>query len=326
MELDPEISVLMAVYNEPENWLCESIDSILSQSFAGFEFIIVNDNPDSEINKRVLEKYSLSDPRVKIISNQQNKGLTKSLNIGIEVAKGKYLARMDADDVATPNRFAVQRAFLEGKTDYVACGSIAFKVLEDTKTNTLLHKPFTDEDVRSYLFFECPIIHSTLFLRRLNNEFLRYDESFRYSQDYDYIVRLADFGKINNFKEPLLYYRISSTQVTAKNLVQQNQLGHKVRSKNVTDYLSKNYNIDLASYQSTNDAIVEILHLIKKKPNDKVNLSAILYTIIFYSKLQGYGKIKNILKSQFFMEIGLKHRMKLLLSIFKEFNEQKLIT
>ena len=96
-----KISVIMSIYSEKEEWIKESIDSILSQTFRDFEFIIINDNPKRKQNENLLLEYSQKDNRIIVITNKENIGLTKSLNKGLSIAKGKYIARMDADIICS---------------------------------------------------------------------------------------------------------------------------------------------------------------------------------------------------------------------------------
>ena len=118
-----KISVIMSIYSEKEEWIKESIDSILSQTFRDFEFIIINDNPKRKENENLLLEYSQKDNRIIVITNKENIGLTKSLNKGLSIAKGKYIARMDADDISFPTRFQKQIDFLDKNTEYVLCGA-----------------------------------------------------------------------------------------------------------------------------------------------------------------------------------------------------------
>lgn len=104
----PLVSVVMAIYNEPVEWMRQAIDSILYQSFKDFEFIIINDNPIRVENKEILDEYSAKDSRVIVVLNEENIGLTKSLNKGLAIASGEYIARMDADDIAMPERLRMQ--------------------------------------------------------------------------------------------------------------------------------------------------------------------------------------------------------------------------
>lgn len=115
------ISVIMPVYNTPKDILNEAVKSILNQSFADFEFIIIDDCSDKAECKDYLE--SLYDERIRIIRNPQNLGITKSLNIGLRAASGKYIARMDSDDISLPRRLEKQYSFMEEHTDTLICGT-----------------------------------------------------------------------------------------------------------------------------------------------------------------------------------------------------------
>ena len=117
------ITVLMSTYNETEGDLRKSIDSILQQSYRHTEFLIINDNPTNEMLARVLEEYHNRDPRVRVIKNDKNMGLVASLNRGWCLASGEYIARMDADDIALPDRLEKQMVFLREKGyDFVGDG------------------------------------------------------------------------------------------------------------------------------------------------------------------------------------------------------------
>lgn len=121
---NPKVSVIMSVYKEPVEWLHESIDSILNQTFTDFEFIIICDNPSYDEGIALLYAYKEKDHRIVLIENEKNLGLTKSLNKGITVAKGDFIARMDADDISLPERFEKQMSLLEKHPEIGVCGSI----------------------------------------------------------------------------------------------------------------------------------------------------------------------------------------------------------
>jgi len=107
------VSVLMSVYKEPESWISASIESILNQDFTDFEFIIINDNPESFPIKLLLDKYLRLDKRIKVFTNDQNRGLIYCLNYGLSKSEGKYIARMDADDISHCTRLRIQFNFLD---------------------------------------------------------------------------------------------------------------------------------------------------------------------------------------------------------------------
>ena len=120
MQFEKPISVVMPVFNTPVSFLREAVDSIINQTFKDFEFIIIDDGCTGSCSE-YLE--SLSDPRIRIIHNERNLGITKSLNIGLREARGKYIARMDDDDISIPIRFEKQFAFMESNPDIILCGS-----------------------------------------------------------------------------------------------------------------------------------------------------------------------------------------------------------
>ena len=116
------VSVIMSNYNTPEDYLRQSIDSILGQTYSNFEFIIVDD-ASTDGSLAVIESYK--DPRIRIIKNSENLGLTKSLNIALDECRGEYIARMDSDDISLPERFEKQVTFLQSNPDVIVCGTWA---------------------------------------------------------------------------------------------------------------------------------------------------------------------------------------------------------
>jgi glycosyltransferase involved in cell wall biosynthesis len=127
--VSPFISVLMSVFNG-EDYLAEAIESILNQDFLNFEFIIIN---DCSTDRSLEIINSFSDPRICLIQNDENKGLTQSLNIGLNHARGKYIVRMDADDISVKNRISTQVKWMEKNPAVIVCGS-ARKIIENKNT------------------------------------------------------------------------------------------------------------------------------------------------------------------------------------------------
>lgn len=219
----------MSVYNEPLEWLCKAIDSILDQTFTDFEFIIINDNPANKGIAEVFDNYAAEDSRVKILKNQINIGLTKSLNIGLLHAKGKYIARMDADDISEPHRFQAQFEFMESHPECVVCGSWMLK-FNDSGLEQLVKEPTGNDEIRSMLLMRNCIAHPTVFMRRevLVSNSVTYNEGVRYSQDYDLFSRLAMVGSLANIPEPLLRYRQSGQQISSSKSKEQRALGYGI--------------------------------------------------------------------------------------------------
>lgn len=210
----PKVSVIMAVKNG-ERFLREAVESILVQTFTDFEFIIIDDG-SADKTADMLKAFSYKDPRVKIITNAHNVGLTKSLNIGLRVARGEYIARMDADDVAMPERFEKQVKFLDEHADIGVVGAWA-KVVDDSGVEVDRFDWETDARiVKKNLIKWNNIIHSLAMMRRsVIDKVGGYDESFQYAQDYDLWLRIAVANKLCNLPEFLLYYRMSNVSITA---------------------------------------------------------------------------------------------------------------
>lgn len=207
---NPKISVIMSVY-DGEKHLDESIQSILNQTFRDFEFIIINDcSTDNSL--QIIEEYAKIDERIVLINNEINLGLTKSLNLGIKKAKGKHIARMDADDIALPDRLKIQYVFLEKNRDIFLVGSGAYNV-DENGTITTRKKPLTNsDDIRNKLSTHNCLYHPTIMFR---NEGFMYREKFVYTQDYDfYLILLSNDKKISNIFEPLIKYRINPNAIS----------------------------------------------------------------------------------------------------------------
>lgn len=207
MKRTPKISVIMAVYNG-EKYLAEAIESILNQTFKNFEFIIVDDcSKDNSLN--VIKDFAKKDNRIKIIFNKKNLKLPASLNKGLKIAKGKYIARMDADDISLPERFEVQYNFLEEHQEIFLIGGGAININEDNKFLYTFHPQTNLNRVKRKLSYLDCFYHPTIMFR--NERIIKYREKFIYAQDYDfYLNLLSKKKKITNIKDILIKYRINT--------------------------------------------------------------------------------------------------------------------
>jgi glycosyltransferase involved in cell wall biosynthesis len=201
-----EVSIVMSVYNA-ERYLREAIDSILTQTFSNFEFIIVNDG-STDNSLQIIESYK--DERI-VLLNQENTGLAKALNKGIDFSKGRFIARMDADDISLPTRLQKQYDFLKRNPEYIAVGSSA--IIIDVNGNYIFTSfiATTDDEAKKNLP-KTPFYHSAVMFQK--KEFLKagkYCEAMLKSQDTVLFNRMAKYGKFYNIKEPLLRYRIVPT-------------------------------------------------------------------------------------------------------------------
>lgn len=206
MSRQPLVSVLMSVHNDLQ-YLRESVDSILNQTLGDFEFILVNDGSTDGSGDLLKD---LSDPRVKLLANPSNIGLTASLNLGLDLARGKYLARMDADDLSEPPRLQRQVEFLEAHPQIGIVGCSRHLINEEGKTIAIAPAMEDDLAIRWKCLMGNPFAHPTVMIRRrvLLDYALRYDPSFRTAQDYELWTRLLPCTQAANIAEPLLRYRL----------------------------------------------------------------------------------------------------------------------
>ena len=205
------ISVVMPVYNMPVSFLKEAVESILNQTFQDFEFIIIDDGSDGETAAFLS---ALADPRIKLLRNEVNIGITKSLNIGFAAAQGKYIARMDGDDYSCPDRFQKQFAFMESHPDVIVCGQKRYR-----RT-----RRFHMEEYKIELLFLNPgPEHPSAFFNRnlLIQNKLKYNESLRYAQDFGLWYDITQCGKVFLMKDHLIDYRTSSNQVSRSHTEEQ---------------------------------------------------------------------------------------------------------
>lgn len=212
----PRVTVLMAVRNG-EAFLPEAIDSILGQTLSDFEFVIVND-ASTDKTRAIIQSYS--DHRIQLIDNTNAMGLAASLNRGLEVTKGTYIARMDCDDVSLKHRLERQVQFLDANRDVCLCGSWAELIDEVGRPRGLRRKPSGNEIKVGY-WLTSPIIHSSAVIRRAQLGDLRYDETLSCAQDYDLWFRIARRCKVDNIPEPLLRYRVHTKSISTQQRSQQ---------------------------------------------------------------------------------------------------------
>ncbi len=206
------ISVVMPTYNTDTPVLREAVESVIAQTCGDFEFIIID---DASNNDSVDYLAGLDDARIRIIRNPVNLGITKSLNIGLAAARGKYVARMDSDDVSLPDRFRTQLEYMEGHPDVIVCGCNVerFGVSSGVTKSRV-------KDMETYrisaLFRNPGPVHPTAFFSRelLSRYGIRYDEELVYAQDYGLWVESARHGTVHILPDVLLRYRIHPGQIS----------------------------------------------------------------------------------------------------------------
>jgi glycosyltransferase involved in cell wall biosynthesis len=212
----PRVSVLLPVYNDSQ-YLRPSIDSILQQTFSDFELVIVDD-ASTDDTARIISQFT--DPRIRLIRNERNLGLAPSLNRAIAIARGKYLARQDADDIAMPQRFARQVEFLDVRPLVGVVGSRAMAIDEEGKELHVIQTSCRDYEIKWDLLFFCPFVHSSVMIRRsvlnLSGGYTDDPEIFRaFVEDYDLWSRINRVSLCANIAEPLQKYRYRNKPTSA---------------------------------------------------------------------------------------------------------------
>jgi len=221
-----KISVVMSVFNS-KDFLVEAIESVLSQTFKDFEFIIINDcSTDNSLN--IIKEYMKKDKRIVLINNSKNIGLTKSLNKGLGIAKGKYIARMDADDISLFERFEKQYDFLEKNKNIFLVGSGTIEIDNNGRKIRKFYRIKNPFLLRLRLQKKNCIYHPSIIFRNFKD--IKYREKFVYSQDYDFFLLILSINrKVSNLKESLIKYRINPNAISWNKFIQQKMFAEKAR-------------------------------------------------------------------------------------------------
>lgn len=217
-----EVSVIMATYKEPENQLRRSIESILNQTYKAFEYIIILDNPDNSDHIRIIKEYQQKDNRIQFHINEKNQGLTYSLNRGLSYANGKYICRMDADDISVPERLQWQKEYLE-KCNVDLIGGITQVIDEEEKVIYSIKKiPANPDKIKKCIRYNQVVPHPTWFGRKEMFEHLNGYRKIPLCEDYDFTLRALLKGyRVSNLNKVVLQYRMTSQSISRNNLFEQ---------------------------------------------------------------------------------------------------------
>lgn len=273
------ISVLMAVHNEKADFLKEAIESIINQTYGNFEFIIVDDDSD-EPTKHILEQYCVKDSRICIIHNEENMGLTKSLNRAYHASHGEYLARMDADDISVRNRFQLQYEWMNSHPEISVLGGINI----DFDTRTYHHGYLSDnmERLKIRLLFNNVVFgHPTAFIRRsfLEEHGLEYDETLKKSQDYGlWVDVIKNSGIVQSIPKILILKRKHANQISVKNKDEQMRSAIEIRRRLWNYY----------GFELSREELLTIINLVSGKYSKEKTFKTIDKIIHEKSKLNKY--------------------------------------
>lgn len=206
--INPKVTVLMPVYN-CELYINEAVDSILTQTFTDFEFLIID---DCSTDKTVFLLNQYNDARIKLILKPSNTGYTNSLNHGLSIARGKYIARMDGDDISLQERFAKQIDFLDNNPDHVLC-SAGIKIINSETIYIGLenHDQIKIELLNVNCIAHPAVMFNKSILQQLN---FQYNIDKEPAEDYDLWIRLSNVAKLHNLQEVLVHYRVHDSQIS----------------------------------------------------------------------------------------------------------------
>jgi glycosyltransferase involved in cell wall biosynthesis len=231
----PKVSVLIPAYNA-EKYLGEAVDSILNQTFTDFECIIIDDC-STDNTWKIIQKYAKKDSRIVGVQNEKNLGIAGNLNKAISLSKGKYLARMDADDWACPERFEKQVSFLDSHLEVGIVGG-AMEVYNESLDQVLYVRSYYADDtsLRKYIFKQSPFSHPCIMYRKEVIQDNLYNEKLSPTEDYDLYFRVGKRYKFANLSDIVLKYRTSTTQASSAKANRQQYLTLYIRLKAVVEY------------------------------------------------------------------------------------------
>lgn len=262
------VSVIMATFNEPSRYIRDAVESILNQTYTNFEFIILDDstNPDTI---EAINTYS-NDLRINIVRKEKRMGFVRALNEGLKMAKGAYIARMDADDISFRDRFEKQIQFLDTHKDVDVLGGNITIIDEKGEEVSKRNYPINGLALSLVSIFRSPVAHpSVMFRREVIEKHLFYDESFSKAEDTEFWFRLRNNGfKIANLPNNLLKFRITG------DLAKKRSGGHfaynfKARCKN---FSWKYFYVDIPSIIATKSYVFipkKLISLYYSHENDK---------------------------------------------------------
>lgn len=202
--MNPKITVLLTVYNRES--ISRTIESILSQTFQDFELLII-DNASTDNTQSIIKSYS--DNRIRLYINEKNMGQTYSLNRGLTLARGEYIARIDADDICLPKRLEIQAEFLDKNPEFGFCGSWVRYITDDDVLTVTMKMPKSDNSLRAMQIFSCSMYHPSAMYRKsiIETNSITYDSRIVISEDYELWRKLLNYSKGLNIPQILIYYR-----------------------------------------------------------------------------------------------------------------------
>tara|TARA_R110001583_G_scaffold192819_1_gene359887 strand:+ start:3881 stop:4795 length:915 start_codon:yes stop_codon:yes gene_type:complete len=260
----PVISVVIPVYNA-ERYILEALRSVCDQTYQNLEIIVLDDG-STDRSKELIK--SVEDERIRLVS-RENRGLIATLNEGISLSSGDYIARMDADDICLANRFARQLEYLQSQTKV----GVVFTGIEYINANGDVMRKKVSNETRTIesveLLFACPVCHPTAMfnMRVLAKSDIQYDPAFDKTEDFELWTRLSNITQIGILSEALFQYRIHSESITSKNSTEQRKTASKAIMKNLSlidkKSVANSIGIIYNNHQGLESAILTVKSLTK---------------------------------------------------------------
>jgi glycosyltransferase involved in cell wall biosynthesis len=274
----PKVTVVMSVYND-ESYIREAVESILNQTFKDFEFIIINDG-STDRTREILLSYK--DQRMHLF-DQGNMGLTRSLNKGLFLAKGRYIARMDSDDISCPQRLEKEFNFLENNGRVALVGVFVNRIDNNGRFISSYIYPTDSNDLRQRLWMDCPFCHSSVMFRRNCIEKVgNYREKIGPAEDYDLWFRIAEQFEVVNIPEILHQVRINPSGVSLERRFDQVRSTLLVRAMAAERKKYGNDSLDRLAVTELNELLDRLLPHTKKNEQKVLNASYFFLAEIFY--------------------------------------------
>jgi len=294
--MNPKISIIMSVYNDANN-VSETIESALNQTFSDFEFIIID---DGSIDKtyHVLKLIQKKDKRIILLKNSTNVGLTKSLNKGIKISKGNWVARIDSGDLWEKEKLEKQIDFLKKNPDTILLGTQAKIIDENYKIIRKTNYPTNDKNIRlSFLKGQNPFMHSSVIFK--NGYY--YNNKVKNTQDFELWCRLYFKGKLANLKQNLVKYQISFSSISYKNKMNQIMYNILIYNNFIKKIRNKKINTEIPEKVCSKQIFT---YLYKKAYQLKPKLPYLYKILVFIAYISSPILFLKQLKHKFFVSVN----------------------
>lgn len=239
------LSVVMPVYNG-EKYLKEAIESVLNQTFGDFEFIIINDG-STDKTEEIVKEFAQKDERIVYEKNEKNMGVSYNLNKGMGLAKGKYIARMDADDICGVERFEKQFEYMENNPNCGALGSNYIAFNEETGEEITIVKPESDREIKLCGLYEREFCHSAVMLRKdaFKEHNLEYNSEYDGAEDFELWQRAKHFMEFHNLQEFLMRSRMNDKNLSEQQKNKRSLLANKISEAALKEIIEEDFYVPL---------------------------------------------------------------------------------